>query len=66
MVRSRYCPETVESALAAIRHTGSDRAGWESAGIGKATFYEWCKKHPDFAAGVTREKVIPLLLLQGK
>lgn len=57
MVKSRYCPETVETALTAIRHTGSDRAGWESAGIGKATFYDWCRKHPDFLAGVTRAKV---------
>lgn len=56
MAKTKYCPETVEVIIDAIRATGGDKAGWEAAGISEKTFYVWCNKHRQFLQDVARAK----------
>ncbi|MBE9015831.1 hypothetical protein C7Y66_10950 [Chroococcidiopsis sp. CCALA 051] len=56
MAKTKYTPERVEIILAAIRQEGGDRAGWEAGEINENTFYEWLRKHGEFAQGVAQAK----------
>jgi hypothetical protein len=56
MPTPKYSPETVSRICDAIAVNGLDQAGWEAGGIGKATFYGWAKRYPDFSDAVTAAK----------
>lgn len=54
--RSKYTPELAKTIFDTIAQTGSDRAGYETAGISKDTFYQWVKKNSDFSDGISKAR----------
>lgn len=54
--KSKYTPELTKTIFDTIAQTGSDRAGYEAAGISAETFYQWVKKYPEFSEGISSAK----------
>ncbi|PZV19190.1 MAG: hypothetical protein DCF22_00550 [Leptolyngbya sp.] len=54
--RSKYTPELAKKIFDTIAQTGSDRAGYEVAGISGETFYQWIKKNPEFSEGISKAR----------
>jgi AcrR family transcriptional regulator len=52
MTKGKYTPENVDRCLQAIALHGTDKAGYESVPINKATFYCWFSDKPEFREGV--------------
>jgi hypothetical protein len=50
---SKFTENRVTRLLAAIRETGSPKAGWEAAGITKVTYYRWLNTHPPLVSKVS-------------
>ena len=56
MAKSRYSKKLVQIILENIEQFGTDKAGFQAAGIGKDTFYQWKRKYPDFSDQISRAK----------
>lgn len=50
--KTKYTPERVEKILQAIRLGATYKIACAYAGINPDTFYEWLKRHPEFADAV--------------
>lgn len=56
MAKSRYSQEVQEKICDALAVYGLDEAGWKAGEISKGTFYEWQKRHTNFADAVSIAK----------
>jgi hypothetical protein len=56
--KGKYKPEIVRDVLEALARTGSDKAAYSAAGIGRATFYGWLgdDRYSEFSEGVARAR----------
>lgn len=54
--KPKYSPDLAKTILDAIAQTGSDRAGYEAAGISESTFYAWKKQLPEFSEEISKAK----------
>ena len=52
----KYTPATINTILAALSQTGSDRIAIAQAEIDRTTYYEWLRKNPEFAEKVKAAK----------
>lgn len=48
----------LETILEAVRHSGSDRAGWEAGGISEATYYRWQQEFQEFRELLAKRKQV--------
>ncbi len=54
--KTRYSAQTVEMILDALRHSGSDRAAIEAAGVSSAAYYRWQQRYREFREGIAQAK----------
>lgn len=54
--KPKYTPEIAKIILDTIAQTGSDRAGYEAAGIAESTFYKWKKEISEFSEEISKAK----------